>query len=83
MIGRASGQTPLSLPPRGDLTPLGQESNTCRDITDVIQPLTGVIYSPACASCCSVSGRMSIRQPVSRAARRAFWPSLPIASDSW
>ena len=26
---------------------------------------------------------MSIRQPVSRAARRAFWPSLPIASDSW
>lgn len=36
-------------------------------------------YSPAC----SVSGRMSIRQPVRRAARRAFWPSLPIASDSW
>ncbi len=29
------------------------------------------------------SGRMSIRQPVSRAARRAFWPSLPMASDSW
>ncbi len=26
---------------------------------------------------------MSIRQPVRRAARRAFWPSLPIASDSW
>jgi hypothetical protein len=33
--------------------------------------------------CCSVSGRMSIRQPVSRAASRAFWPSLPIASESW
>lgn len=31
----------------------------------------------------SVSGLMSIRQPVSRAARRAFCPSLPIASDSW
>lgn len=31
----------------------------------------------------SVSGRMSIRQPVRRAARRAFCPSLPIASDSW
>ncbi len=29
------------------------------------------------------SGRMSIRQPVSRAASRAFWPSLPIASESW
>ncbi len=26
---------------------------------------------------------MSTRQPVSRAARRAFWPSLPIASESW
>ena len=24
-----------------------------------------------------------MRQPVRRAARRAFWPSLPIASDSW
>ena len=31
----------------------------------------------------STSGRMSIRQPVSRAASRAFCPSLPIASDSW
>lgn len=31
----------------------------------------------------STSGRMSIRQPVSRAARRAFCPSRPIASESW
>ena len=31
----------------------------------------------------SASDRMSIRQLVSRAASRAFWPSLPIASDSW
>jgi hypothetical protein len=31
----------------------------------------------------SVSERMSIRHPVRRAARRAFWPSRPIASDSW
>jgi hypothetical protein len=30
----------------------------------------------------TASLRMSIRQPVSRAASRAFWPSLPIASDS-
>lgn len=29
------------------------------------------------------SGWMSIFAPVSLAARRAFWPSLPIASDSW
>lgn len=27
------------------------------------------------------SDRMSIRQPVRRAASRAFWPSLPIARD--
>src|SRR5204862_27525 len=33
--------------------------------------------------CGASSERMSIRQPVRRAARRAFWPSLPIASDSW
>ncbi len=29
------------------------------------------------------SERMSIRHPVSRAASRAFCPSLPIASESW
>lgn len=29
-----------------------------------------------------VSGRMSMRQPVSRAARRAFWPSRPMARES-
>jgi hypothetical protein len=39
----------------------------------------------AAASCCanSVSETMSIFQPVSRCARRAFMPSLPIASASW
>ena len=31
----------------------------------------------------SASLRMSMRQPVRRAANRAFWPSLPIASDNW
>ena len=30
----------------------------------------------------AVSERMSMRQPVSRAASRAFWPSRPMASDS-
>jgi hypothetical protein len=39
--------------------------------------------APAAAGAGAVSGRMSIRQPVSLAARRAFWPSLPIASESW
>lgn len=29
------------------------------------------------------SGWMSIFAPVSLAASRAFWPSLPMASDSW
>ena len=31
----------------------------------------------------AASETMSIRHPVSFAARRAFWPSLPIARDSW
>jgi hypothetical protein len=31
----------------------------------------------------ATSGRMSIRQPVSFAASRAFWPSFPMASESW
>jgi hypothetical protein len=31
----------------------------------------------------AVSDRMSIRQPVSFAASRTFWASLPMASDSW
>ncbi len=30
-----------------------------------------------------VSDLMSMCQPVRRAARRAFWPSLPMASESW
>ena len=34
-------------------------------------------------SACSASERMSMRQVVSFAASRAFWPSLPIASESW
>ena len=35
------------------------------------------------SSATCVSDLMSIRHPVSRAASRAFCPSLPIASDSW
>lgn len=35
------------------------------------------------SACASVSGRMSIRQPVRRAARRAFCPSRPMARESW
>jgi hypothetical protein len=31
----------------------------------------------------AVSGRISMRHPVSRAASRAFWPSRPMANDSW
>ncbi len=35
------------------------------------------------ACCSAVSGRMSMRQPVRRAASRAFCPSLPMARESW
>lgn len=31
----------------------------------------------------AVSERISMRQPVSLLASRAFWPSLPMAKDSW
>ncbi len=48
-------------------------------------------YSGACAAGpagegpagTTASDLMSMRQPVSLAASLAFWPSLPIASDSW
>lgn len=56
----------------------------------------GQVYSPSGAGWSSpspgppvgaaagpLSGRISIRQPVSRAASRAFCPSRPIAKDSW
>lgn len=32
---------------------------------------------------CASADSMPIFQPVSLAARRAFWPSLPMARDSW
>ena len=57
--------------------------------------LEGLAYSGACATGpagegtagpsagTAASDLMSMRQPVSLAASLAFWPSLPIASDSW
>lgn len=89
VLGRASGQTQLSLPPRTDLTPSGEKSNGCcrKASGPRLGSIPGAARLPAVtrsySATCSVSGRMSIRQPVSRAARRAFCPSLPIASDSW
>ena len=43
------------------------------------------VDSPAGADCppVGVSGRISMRQPVRRAASRAFCPSRPIARDNW
>jgi hypothetical protein len=76
MLGSTSDQTPLSLPPRADVTPSSAAPYGC---SSAICPADG--RNQPCG--CSVSGRMSIRHPVSRAASRAFWPSLPIASESW
>jgi hypothetical protein len=104
MLGSASDQTPLSLPPRADLTRSSGPTYGCsspvrprfvrscrggwpESALRRPSPTTAGLGAPrppqAQSCCCSVSGRMSIRQPVSRAASRAFWPSLPIASDSW
>jgi len=43
----------------------------------------GLVAGQAGLVTLSVSGRMSMRHPVSLAARRAFCPSLPIARLSW
>ncbi len=59
---------PLDLPGSLDLPGPSDPPGSAADGTD----------SPA-----TTSGRMSMRQPVRRAARRAFCPSLPIASESW
>jgi hypothetical protein len=45
--------------------------------------LSGAPVAGSGAAAGAVSDTMSIFQPVSRAASRAFWPSLPIASESW
>ena len=48
-----------------------------------VYPVAHPGWPASAAGSGAVSGRMSIRQPVSRAASRAFWPSLPIARLSW
>jgi len=40
-------------------------------------------FQPLSHSSMTESGWISIFAPVSFAARRAFWPSLPMASDNW
>jgi hypothetical protein len=45
--------------------------------------LGAVTAGPSSTIAGLVSDRMSIRQPVRRAASRAFCPSLPMARDSW
>lgn len=54
------------------LPPLDPASSRCR-----------VLVRPGYFSAAVTSGRMSIRQPVNRAARRAFCPSRPMARLSW
>ncbi len=44
---------------------------------------SGAAWSSGCGRLSAVSALMSMRHPVSRAASRAFCPSLPIARDNW
>lgn len=46
---------------------------------------TGIAHRPRARpfQALTASETMSMRQPVSLAASLAFWPSLPIARDSW
>ena len=76
VTGWPHGVPPTSLPP--DHVPA--ESGVA-----VTSPVSGATAVPDCVSGSdpAVSGRMSMRQPVNRAASRAFCPSRPIASDNW
>ena len=64
-------------PSHGESTPAGHPASSapCSEVRAASVSAPGPSLS--------ASERMSMRQPVSLAARRAFWPSLPIASESW
>ncbi len=79
MLGHVSGQTLLKSTSLNRPHPFGP-------VCVQLFVIPGIPGDPRCHAgwaSASVSGRMSMRHPVSRAARRAFCPSLPIASDSW
>lgn len=50
---------------------------------DSASPLRDDSAASSASACASVSERISIFQPVNRAARRAFCPSRPMARESW
>jgi hypothetical protein len=70
----ASATGPWPAPTHRAGMPSGEDANGIRQPWGPCEP---------CEPATSVSGRMSMRQPVSLAARRAFWPSLPMARLSW
>lgn len=79
-VGRAARST-------GPAPPQDAPEEVCRPAQDAdgIPPRWAKPQARGAAGAlpASVSGRMSMRQPVSLAARRAFWPSLPMARLSW
>ena len=75
---RLSGSTPDTCANRAVCVPRGTG--------DQVYPLSEGSSTAAAAGplpAVPPSGRMSMRQPVSRAASRAFCPSRPMASESW
>jgi hypothetical protein len=80
-VGSAPG-TPRRCAGRED----GPRSPSAYRVPGAARPLASAALcptrGPGPASAPAVSLRMSMRQPVSRAASRAFWPSRPIASES-
>ena len=55
-----------------------------RPLYRCIAPISAFrLYPLVDSGATAASLRISMRQPVSLAASRAFWPSLPIASESW
>ncbi len=86
--GVQSGRSLFILPrpghpdhPRRTLSPRGRRCVQSSWTAPAATSRAGLVGDPSPPA--GMSGRMSIRQPVSLAARRTFWPSLPMASDSW
>src|SRR5690606_30466179 len=63
--------------------PLRTEGGYCSGVPPAAEAACGPAGAGSDCPAVSASLRMSIRHPVSRAASRAFCPSLPMASDSW
>jgi hypothetical protein len=69
--------------PSDSLTRSARLTEPAAGAYDDHSPVAPALERQPAPSAGASSDRMSMRQPVSRAASRAFCPSFPMASDSW